>query len=117
MAATATEDMSQPPQSIPGPSNLAATVADESEELAAEAGTSTGGANGVNAVGNAQGVPNEETKVEGDETEQVEDPNRIPDNACETLYIQNINEKVRIPGTYSIFPLLFPSHCELVVLA
>lgn len=34
-----------------------------------------------------------QAQEEGDE-----DPNKIPDNACETLYLQNLNEKVRIPG-------------------
>lgn len=33
------------------------------------------------------------------QAEEEEDPNRIPDNACETLYLHNLNEKVRIPGT------------------
>ncbi|OXG26240.1 RNA binding protein [Cryptococcus neoformans Bt15] len=33
-----------------------------------------------------------QAQEEGDE-----DPNKIPDNACETLYLQNLNEKVRIP--------------------
>lgn len=34
--------------------------------------------------------------------EGEEDPNKIPDNACETLYLQNLNEKVRIPGALSM---------------
>jgi hypothetical protein len=29
-------------------------------------------------------------------TEEPEDPNRIPDEALETLYLQNLNESVRI---------------------
>lgn len=37
-----------------------------------------------------------QAQEEGDE-----DPNKIPDNACETLYLQNLNEKVRISGALS----------------
>lgn len=86
----------QPPAAQPGPSR-SATVADESEELAAEAGTtvepstSTDGTNGTEDAGKV-----EDEKVE--EEVKEEDPNRIPDNACETLYIQNLNEKVLLPG-------------------
>lgn len=50
------------------------------------------------------------------QAEEEEDPNRIPDNACETLYLQNLNEKVRIPGTlfmvdYRVLPKLM-THCD-----
>ncbi|ODN93572.1 RNA binding protein [Cryptococcus wingfieldii CBS 7118] len=46
----------------------------------------------------------EQVKQEGDakqegkeqEEEEEEDPNKIPDDACPTLYLQNLNEKVRI---------------------
>lgn len=48
----------------------------------------------------------EEVRAEGEgegegegETETV-DPNALPKEACETLYIQNLNEKVRIPGEW-----------------
>lgn len=44
-------------------------------------------------------VKTEEGAKQADEEEE-EDPNRVPDNACETLYLQNLNEKVRIPGTF-----------------
>ena len=37
-----------------------------------------------------------------------EDPNKIPDNAVETLYIHNLNESVRIPGQHS-HPLRLPA--------
>lgn len=29
----------------------------------------------------------------------VEDPNKLPEDAIETLYVQNLNEAVRIPST------------------
>jgi hypothetical protein len=32
--------------------------------------------------------------------EEPEDPNRIPDEALETLYLQNLNESVRIESQY-----------------
>ncbi|WVN85694.1 uncharacterized protein L203_100843 [Cryptococcus depauperatus CBS 7841] len=38
-----------------------------------------------------------EAENKEEEEEEEEDPNKIPDNACETLYLQNLNEKVRIP--------------------
>lgn len=94
---------------IPGPStSKVATVTDESEEIAAEAGTSTpvqSTSNGglINGEGGV-GVPDGDVNGGGGE-EEKEDPNRIPDDACETLYIQNLNEKVRIPGESHHKPL------------
>lgn len=88
------------PNPQPGPSRTA-TVADESDEVAAEAGTATtNGANGTNGTSGSNGdaVKAEETKANGDADEAEEDPDAIPRNACETLYIQNLNEKVQIPG-------------------
>ena len=84
-------------------SRLAATVTDESEELAAEAGVVKAEPSTTNGEANGDVEMNGETKVEADgkekeKEEEEEDPNRIPDNACETLYLQNLNEKVRIPG-------------------
>lgn len=57
-------------------------------------------------------VANADVKAKDDSEEKEEDPNKIPDNACETLYIQNLNEKVRIPGECArILPVL----CRLEV--
>jgi hypothetical protein len=71
--------------------SLAATVADESDEVMAEAqATSTTTAK------------TEPTEAEGGgeiKAEEKPDPNAIPEDACVTLYLQNLNEKVRIPGT------------------
>lgn len=104
----------------PGPSRTA-TVADESEELTAEAGTvvpspadvpTENGEDGNAANGVKEGEEREEAE------EEEEDPDRIPDNACETLYIQNLNEKVRIPGESSTScrcPLCFTPSCLLGV--
>ena len=36
-----------------------------------------------------------------EETPAKPDPYAIPENACETLYIQNLNEKVQVEGTYT----------------
>ena len=66
--------------------SLKATVADESEEIAAEASSSS--------VKPETGA--EESKEEVKE-EKV-DPNALPEDACVTLYLQNLNEKVKIPG-------------------
>lgn len=65
--------------------SLQATVADESEEIAAEASSSVKPETGA-----------EESKEEIKE-EKV-DPNALPEDACVTLYLQNLNEKVKIPG-------------------
>lgn len=65
--------------------SLKATVADESEEIAAEASSSV-----------KPEVGAEESKEEVKE-EKV-DPNALPEDACVTLYLQNLNEKVKIPG-------------------
>jgi hypothetical protein len=72
--------------------SLAATVADESEEIAVEAGTSL-------APKEEEGgsAPPPTTTTEDVKEEKV-DPNALPEDACVTLYLQNLNEKVRIPG-------------------
>jgi U2 small nuclear ribonucleoprotein B'' len=77
--------------------SLKATVADESEEIAAEASSSVKPETGAEA---------EESKEEVKE-EKV-DPNALPEDACVTLYLQNLNEKVKIPGqspSYTVFSL------------
>lgn len=83
--------------------SLAATVADESEEIKAEAAAS------VTPAPENQSTPTPapaSIKEDGDrapsasvEEEKKVDPNAIPEDACVTLYLQNLNEKVRIPGT------------------
>lgn len=74
-----------------GPSR-AATVQDETDDVAmngAGAGPSTANSNG-------NGVKNE---VDGDEAEgEGLGEDGLPRNACATLYLHNLNEKVRIPG-------------------
>ena len=103
----------------PSTSRLAATVTDEAEELAAEAGTSSAApASGqlgyptlhtVHCTDPSAAAANGDVKTEetadgdtpngtGEEDKEEEDPNKIPDDACETLYLQNLNEKVRLPG-------------------
>jgi len=86
----------------PGPSRTA-TVADESDEIAAEAGIVS---NGVAAAGDgvaesaagAAAGPAPGGAVAGEEDEEEVDPDAIQPNACETLYIQNLNEKVQTQG-------------------
>ncbi|WWC62966.1 uncharacterized protein I303_105564 [Kwoniella dejecticola CBS 10117] len=64
--------------------------------------------------GQETGVKSEGTKVEAEgeagaeaEAEEEDKTEKIPDDACETLYLQNLNEKVRIPvikeTLYSLF--------------
>jgi hypothetical protein len=91
----------------PGPSRTA-TVADESDELAAEAGIVTNGISS-NTGGNARESEEAQFQAGGEagqegqggqgEEEEV-DPDAIPDYACETLYIQNLNEKVKTQGEW-----------------
>lgn len=105
-------------QAQPGPSRQP-TISTEAEEAAAEAGfglaadqalssavpqpgvTSINGEAGVNGakVQNAGiAVVPENQGQEGGAEEKPKDPNALPEDACETLYIQNLNEKVQIPG-------------------
>lgn len=97
-------------------SSRQATVADESEELAAEAAQQTSisassaavttttievNGNGSGSLENVNGQSQPEGKAPvNDEDEDEYDPNRIPDDACETLYLHNLNEKVRVPSEY-----------------
>ena len=93
-------DPAHPSIPQPGPSR-SATVADEEEELAAEQGTNVGpGAPGSDEpAGLATGVESEQPEqATAPEEEEEIDPNAIPAYACETLYIQNLNEKVQTPG-------------------
>jgi len=76
--------------------SLQATVADESEEIAAEASTSI-----------AKSEPEVEENGEEVKEEQV-DPNALPEDACATLYLQNLNEKVKIPGESHLLIYNFP---------
>ena len=86
---------------ISGPSRLAATVADESEELAAEAGLAQTSVSDPNTVTHTNGTE-EATKVEPEpEKPAVVEKPEVP---CETLYLQNLNEKVQIPSEHH------PSH-------
>jgi len=65
--------------------SLQATVADESEEIAAEASSSV--------------KPEAAAEESKEEIKQEKvDPNALPEDACVTLYLQNLNEKVKIPG-------------------
>jgi hypothetical protein len=80
--------------------SLAATVADESEEIKAESsGTSTSAPEPT-----ATATVNEDVNENGETPEVKEekpDPNALPEDACVTLYLQNLNEKVQIPGKSS----------------
>jgi U2 small nuclear ribonucleoprotein B'' len=75
--------------------SLQATVADESEEIAAEASTSA--------------VKTEGEEIKEEVKEEKIDPNALPEDACVTLYLQNLNEKVRIPGQSHIYISSLPS--------
>lgn len=84
------------PDPQPGPSRTA-TVADESDEIAAESGVVS-----TNGQSNGAGGAGEAANGTGGEEEGEEDPDAIPKNACETLYIQNLNEKVQLPGELGV---------------
>jgi RNA recognition motif-containing protein len=93
----------------PGPSRLP-TITSEDEELAAESGivvASASGADGADGIKTEAADEQENGAVHGEngagaemksEEEEKVDPNALPAEACETLYLQNLNEKVRIPG-------------------
>ena len=91
-------------------SGIIATSADDTVNVAAvEAQITTGavpdgaaGADGMDVDGQANGsggYANIPTGPAADQAPAV-DINAIPDNACETLYIQNLNEKVQVEGEY-----------------
>lgn len=75
--------------------SLAATVADESEEIAAEA---VAVAPKVEESGSAPPPASTTATTTEEVKEEKVDPNALPEDACVTLYLQNLNEKVRIPG-------------------
>ena len=89
----------------PGPSRTA-TVADESEEIAAEAGVAVSNGNDGASVDNGKEQNDQQSEEaqfqaggEGGQVEEEDvDPDAIPAHACETLYIQNLNEKVQLQG-------------------
>jgi len=47
------------------------------------------------AVASGEDVEMKSPNANGDD---AEDPNKLPDNAIETLYVHNLNESVRIEG-------------------
>ena len=67
---------------------------------------------GEEANGHANDIETDGAEAVNGDAEEKEaeddDPNRIPDNACETLYLQNLNEKVRTTGKSTKSSLL---HC------
>jgi hypothetical protein len=111
-----------PSISPPAAKKMRATVVDEDEEMAAEVqvegqapvkaedGSSVDVPSGADGVaGNASAEAGAGAEGQGDVdmkvpeiVEDVVDPNKLPDDACETLYIQNLNEKVRISGECSL---------------
>ena len=86
----------------PAQSSLQASVADEAEELQAEAGLSSSLPLGPTDPADGE-VKNENGDGVDEEEEAEEDPDRLPNDACETLYLQNLNEKVRVEGGSSAF--------------
>jgi hypothetical protein len=74
--------------SIAGPSRLP-TISTEDEEVAAESGV---------AVPPAQPTSAGPTGDLETQPPARPDPNALPESACETLYIQNLNEKVQVEG-------------------
>ncbi|KAK4685399.1 hypothetical protein P7C73_g4753, partial [Tremellales sp. Uapishka_1] len=106
----------------PGPE---ASTSAQSQEQEVKVETANGNGNGnVDGDGNGDGdvemketteTTETEAKDEKDEkaTEEKaavvteEDKNKLPDNACETLYLQNLNEKVRLPVMKETLASLF----------
>lgn len=69
------------------------TSGDGDIEMNGDAGGEAGAEAGAEA-----GEPNGDGEATKEEEEEVDDKDRLPDDACETLYLQNLNEHVRIPG-------------------
>ena len=84
---------------------------EESEEMSGEgaAGPSVNGESEVKMEGQSeetdqkdgQGAGTEEAAEPASALAPGPDPNAMPDNACETLYIQNLNEKVQVDGMFA----------------
>ncbi|KAL7420457.1 hypothetical protein Q5752_004407 [Cryptotrichosporon argae] len=110
-----------------GPSRIA-TVADEEEELAAEAGVlvdaaageapdgavngaadgTTAGADGTGAEPASEPTAGDVDMNEaGEAGEEAAAEPAEPEDACETLYLQNLNEKVRLSVMKETLALLF----------
>lgn len=81
--------------SLAGPSRLP-TISTEAEEIAAENGISSQ-SNDISAPSQSGGSAALTTSAP---PETPIDPNALPETACETLYIQNLNEKVQVEGKW-----------------
>ncbi|CAD6579157.1 MAG: hypothetical protein TREMPRED_002414 [Tremellales sp. Tagirdzhanova-0007] len=107
---------------------MQATVTDEAEELKAELDGDAIKADGdvemkpvIDVDGNGsmlgeKGVDEAESgsfKPVESKPETV-DPNKLPDDACETLYVQNLNEKVRTPVLIETLGSLFKPYRPLL---
>lgn len=87
--------------------SLAATVADEQDEIMAESSASAATSAPAPTVAPtstdetapaSEAVDGEKPEGDAEEEEKKVDPNALPEDACVTLYLQNLNEKVRLPG-------------------
>jgi U2 small nuclear ribonucleoprotein B'' len=88
-----------------GPSRLP-TISTEDEEIAAESGVVAE----TSATDNGDGAGGPTV------SEPIPEPAPIPDVACETLYIQNLNEKVQVEGTFSQSMSVGRNWCGLAVM-
>lgn len=77
---------------IAGPSRLP-TISTDDEEKTAESGV----------AGSAQPTSGGPTGDLESQPPAQPDPNALPESACETLYIQNLNEKVQVDGKLEVF--------------
>ncbi|ODN74197.1 hypothetical protein, variant 2 [Cryptococcus amylolentus CBS 6039] len=80
-------EVAPPPTAVPESTDINMSDANRPAE-SAEASTAEG--DQVKQEGDAKPEGKEQAE------EEEEDPNKIPDDACPTLYLQNLNEKVRI---------------------
>jgi hypothetical protein len=97
--------------------SLAATVADEQDEIMAESSGAAATASTEQTSASAPApvsadeakpadVDGEKPAGDEDDEEKKVDPNAIPEDACVTLYLQNLNEKVRLPGKSDLVYLM-----------
>ncbi|WWC88307.1 uncharacterized protein L201_003215 [Kwoniella dendrophila CBS 6074] len=68
----------------------------------------------LNGADSQTPIEGEKKEEEGDNKQDEPEEEKIPEDACETLYLQNLNEKVRIPviieTLYSLFKPYRPLH-------
>ncbi|WVF69086.1 hypothetical protein IAT40_003860 [Kwoniella sp. CBS 6097] len=107
------ESQSQPPPPTEDAGAAASAPADADADGDGDVNMASNGQEGVGSEQTENGAGSAETEAEAQagvpaKAEEVEEVGeKIPDDACETLYLQNLNEHVRIPVLKETLASLF----------